>query len=148
MKHIFFLALFVVAGLTQLSCDNSKKQVLVDAELLVDEEKDGSSDQRVVVYEGIKDVAETPVLEKAIEYFRAHNKYKDWDANDKRKVLVQCTILKDGVVQDLKINSCGIKKLDDEAIRLIKTAKILPGKDAKGEPMNCSYTILVHFPAE
>lgn len=148
MKHLFFLALFVVAGLTQLSCDDSKKQVLVDAKLLVDEEKDESSDQRVVVYEGIKDVAETPVLENAIEYFRSHNKYKDWDAIDKRKVLVKCTILKDGVVQDIEINSCGIKKLDDEAIRLMKTAKILPGKNTKGEPMNCSYTILVHFPAE
>lgn len=94
-------------------------------------------------------VKETPIFkDKPIEYFRKNNKYKDWDANNPKEVSLDYIVEKDGTTSNIRIiKSSGEKKLDDEAIRLIKEAPHLYGANLKGKPIRCKDTkITVFFP--
>lgn len=92
----------------------------------------------------------TPVLEDALEYFRTHNRYKDWDINNKKNVLIGCIVEKDGSTSDVTVKrSSGVDELDQEAIRLIRdTKQISPGTDRKNQPLRMNYIIFVYFPPQ
>ncbi|MDR2497338.1 MAG: energy transducer TonB [Tannerellaceae bacterium] len=90
---------------------------------------------------------QTALLPDAIQYFRQNNRFKDWDKNDDKAVLLQGIVEKDGTITGVKIiRSSKTKKLDDEALRLIKTARYLPGA-VKGKTVRSKFSINVHFPA-
>lgn len=90
----------------------------------------------------------TAELEDAINYFRINNKYKDWQVKDSKTIIIQCVVEKDSTSSGIKIlrNGSGNKDLDNEAIRLIKEADILPARDDKGKPIRSIFSIAVHFP--
>ena len=93
--------------------------------------------------------AGTAELQDAITYFRQNNKFKDWDKNNPKKTYIQGIVEKDGTIRDTRIiRSSKIKELDDEAIRLIKSAKYTPGKNKKGEAVRSIFSIAVNFPAK
>ena len=81
-------------------------------------------------------------------YFPAHNKYKDWDSKNAKQVLIGANIDKYGKPHDVKIiKSSGIKELDEEAIRLIQEAPIVPAKNKDGENVEqTNWGIPVYFP--
>lgn len=94
---------------------------------------------------------ETPIMNGVPkEYFRKNNKYKDWDANNPKQVLLEYIVEKNGTASNVEVKkSSGIKKLDDEALRLIKEAKYLPGTNQKGELVRCGNTVItVYFPTK
>jgi TonB family protein len=65
----------------------------------------------------------------AVAYFRQNNRFKDWDKNDKKQIFLQGVVEKDGTVTNVRIlRSSKIPKLDEEALRLVKSAKYCPGK--------------------
>lgn len=93
--------------------------------------------------------AQTAKLIDAIQYFRTHNLYKDWNPADKKQVLISAIIEKDGKPTRIKIRrSSDIKKLDDEALRLIRKAKINPALDENNKPVRSDWYIFVLFPPQ
>ena len=42
--------------------------------------------------------------------------------------------------------TCGLKELDEEALRLIRQAKLLPGMTDKKIPVRSKFVIVVDFP--
>lgn len=90
----------------------------------------------------------TAVLETWQSYFPAHNKYKDWDAKDEKLVLVGATIDKYGKPHNVKVlRSSKVKELDEEAIRLIQEAPIVPAKNKEGKNVEqTNWAIPVYFP--
>jgi len=91
----------------------------------------------------------TAQLPDDITYFKQNNKYKDWDKNNSKVVILQGIVEKDGTISRVRIlRSSNEKKLDEEALRLIKSAQYIPGKNAKGEDVRSKFSILVHFPAK
>lgn len=94
--------------------------------------------------------ATTAVLENAIEYFRANNKYKNWRQNDKRFVILKCITEKDASISNIGVlrGGSGNSDLDNEAIRLIKQAKLIPAKNEKNEVIRSFWMTVIHFPPE
>ena len=90
----------------------------------------------------------TATLETWKSYFPAHNKYKDWDSKNAKQVLIGANIDKYGKPHDVKIiKSSGIKELDEEAIRLIQEAPIVPAKNKDGKNVEqTNWGIPVYFP--
>ena len=104
------------------------------------------------------------ILPDAIDYFRTHNKYKDWDPKKGKRVLVRGIAEKDGTITGVGISygwdldpqsgamknksegTCGLKELDEEALRLIRQAKLLPGMTDKKIPVRSKFVIVVDFP--
>lgn len=99
-------------------------------------------------------IYEVPVvpaaLENAVDYFRANNKYKNWNKGDKKLVILKCIAEKDGSISSVRVlrDGSGNSDLDNEAIRLIKQARLSPAKNEKNEVIRSFWTIVVHFPAE
>ena len=94
--------------------------------------------------------ATTPTAEliDAITYFRQNNKFKDWDKNNSKVVILQGVVEKNGTISGVRIlRPSNVKELDDEALRLIKSAKYTPGKNPEGEDVRSKFTIPVYFPA-
>lgn len=61
------------------------------------------------------------------------------------RVIVQCTIEKDGTVSNVKVARSVNEELDKEAMRVIETMpKWTPGK-MKGEPVRCKYSLPITF---
>ena len=90
----------------------------------------------------------TAELIDAITYFRQNNKFKDWDKSNSKVVILQGVVEKEGTISGARIlRPANVKELDDEALRLIKSAKYTPGKNAKGEDVRSKFTIPVYFPA-
>ncbi|PXV58872.1 hypothetical protein CLV62_14219 [Dysgonomonas alginatilytica] len=94
--------------------------------------------------------ATTAALESAVDYFRANNRYKDWDKKNKKTVLIKGITEKNGSISNVKIfrDGSGIHELDSEAIRLIKQAKLTPARNEKNEIVRSFWMIAIHFPAE
>lgn len=91
----------------------------------------------------------TAYLENWESYFRTNNKYKDWDSKDAKMTMITATIDKYGKPHDVKVlRSCNVKKLDKEAIRLIREATtISPAKTEQGEDIEMKeWVIPVYFP--
>lgn len=137
----FFLLAMIVA------CHNPKKESLP----VVDENVENQpfrTEEDTTIYASASDVETTAILENAQAYFRMNNKYKDWDQKDKKTVIVQCVVEKDSTASNIQVRGCGNKELDNEAIRLIKEAKITPAEKGNRMLVRSLWTILVHFPAE
>lgn len=141
MRTFWLLALSIIF----LACANPKKEAL--------EEKTDTAVESVT--EATKVEEDTTIcehdcstahLDDAIEYFRANNKFKDWPASDKKQVVVRGIAEKDSTLSRISIKSCGNKELDDEAIRLIKEARLSPAQNGQGEHVRSRYTNVVHFP--
>ena len=93
--------------------------------------------------------AGTAELLDPTNYFRQNNKFKDWDKNNSKLVVLQGVVEKNGTISDVKIlRPSNITELDDEALRLIKSAKYAPGKNSNGEDVRSKITIPVQFPAK
>lgn len=92
----------------------------------------------------------TAVLENAVDYFRTNNKYKNWNKDDKKLIILKCIAEKDGLVSNIKVlrGGSGNTDLDYEAIRLIKQAKLSPARNEKNEVVRSFWAIAVHFPPE
>lgn len=106
----------------------------------------------------------TATLPDALDYFRTNNRYKDWDAAKGKRIMIGAVVEKDGRATDVKVvrawdynpatggmknktdGTCGVKELDEEAIRLIREAKLLPGKMKEGTPVRSKFVIMVEFP--
>jgi TonB family protein len=96
-----------------------------------------------------------------VNYLRNNNKFKDWDKNKKTHVTIQGVVEKNGTITNVKIlrSSNGLitnsgmvrssedKQLDDEALRLVKSAKYRPAT-LKNEDVRSLFTTVVDFPAK
>lgn len=169
LLSVLFLLLF--------SCNsNSSKQVLSSSEETSDslikennrmndaEESDHSEKSKTLVSDKAISqkitqdndtiIYEAPMvsaaLENAIDYFRTNNKYKNWNKNDEKLVILKCIAEKNGSISNVRIlrDGSGNSDLDNEAIRLIKQAKLTPARDAKDVAVRSLWTIAVHFPPE
>lgn len=111
-------------------------------------EQSDSSNDRIYYFKDLHEMKETPILNDANQYFRNNNRYKDWDINDKREVVLEYIVEKDGTTSNIIIKkSSNNEDLDKEAVRLIKKAKHLPGTNLKGEYIRCGNTIItIYFP--
>lgn len=164
MKKSYILPTLLIA-LTIIACSGNKKDKLitkVNAEELVPTSDIDDKNQKTEVYQDTT-IYNTPpttaLLENASAYFRTNNKYKDWNKNDERKILLKAIIEKDGTPTNLHIvggwnnksderieGTCGNKELDEEALRLIRNAKISPATNESEEAVRSNWIILVHFP--
>jgi len=153
----FFLPLFLI------SCNgNNSKQTLsseITSDSLKTENKEAGdsailensqkteSDCDTTVYDM---PATTARLEEPIKYFRTNNKFKNWDKRDKKRIPVKCIAEKDGSTSNIRIlqGGSGNLKLDKEAVRLIKLAKLTPARNEKNEIIRSYFTINIHFPAQ
>lgn len=90
----------------------------------------------------------TAHLEDAINYFRKNNRYKDWDKNDKKKIIVRAIIEKDSTASHIQVMSrdSANQELKEEAIRLIREAKILPALNEEGEAVRSKWMNIIEFP--
>jgi len=101
---------------------------------------------------GFKDLGQfsnTPYKEEALEYFRTNNRYKDWDANDRKEVRTKSIVEKNGTTSNVRIlKSSGIDSLDQEAIRLITIMTgIDPARNLNKQPVRSDdFVISVFFP--
>jgi TonB family protein len=141
-KFILILGLFsffLLCTITQLECYGISPYNNCSDEYYLDED--------TTVYDGpmLESTAELP---DAAAYFIKNNKYKDWDKNDKKRVVIKGIVEKDGTITNVSIaSSSKVDKLDQEALRLIKSAKYIPGR-AKGKIVRSKYTNFVFFPPE
>lgn len=108
----------------------------------------------------------TAALPDAINYFRANNRYKDWDTEKGKRIMVQAISEKDGTATDAQVRygwdynpqtgsmknkkegTCGVKELDEEALRLIREAKFLPGRSEEGTLVRSKFIIVIDFPSK
>ena len=51
-----------------------------------------------------------------------------------------------GAMKNKSEGTCGLKELDEEALRLIRQAKLLPGMTDKKIPVRSKFVIVVDFP--
>lgn len=155
MKTSFYLTLLFAAFLFS-SCQNKQINLSEDSMVNVLQKIEAA---KVEQANEIKNTATndsvwkiapyTAKLENAIEYLRANNKYKDWDAKDKKRVVLEGIVEKDSTLTNLKIRrACGVKELDEEALRLIKNKKISPGKDDNLNIIRSEWAIVIPFPAQ
>lgn len=126
---------------------------LTDANTVVETttEKETDDDDRTYYFKDLAEMDQTPTMKgNPKEYFRKNNKFKDWDADDPKKVLLEYIVEKNGTASNIEIKkSSGNKELDDEAFRLIKEAVYLPGTNLDGKPIRCGNTMIyVFFPPQ
>lgn len=149
MKRKYTNILFAAACFLIVACSNANKKGLSEdtssprkdqAQYLV-----SKSNGDTTVY---KDPYYTAELDDAIEYFRKNNRYKDWPKNDPKTVIIKCIAEKDSTATDIRIlrDGGGSKDLDEEAKRLIKSAKISPAMYESKKAVRSEFTILVYFP--
>ena len=141
-KTIFFIMIVVTVGVSSCVQSNDSK---------VSTSTNSISDSAVAVGDTtIYDLpTNTAELVDAITYFRQNNKFNDRDKNDSKLVVLQGVVEKNGTISDVKIlRPSNITELDDEALRLIKSAKYAPGKNSNGEDVRSKITIPVQFPAK
>lgn len=118
------------------------------------EERKAQSDEKAndddpdKIYTGFV-FSHVPMLKGGNDYFRNNNRYKDWDSNDPKQVMVGYVVEKDGTASNIVVlESSGNDDLDKEAVRLIKeteyTVGVLRknGKKVRAESM----ANVVHFP--
>lgn len=152
------LIIFSIVGITFINCSNTTKQSLQKEEKAETETNTTgkltnttTQEDTTIYYLDSRNVHNTPYMANPKKYFRDNNKYKDWDKNDKKHVLISFVSEKDGSTSHVKVKkSCGIEKLDNEALRLIENLKYEePAIDIKGTPVRAGdMIILVYFPPQ
>jgi TonB family protein len=107
-------------------------------------------DEKTYGIEDLRSLKTTAYLDKFQAYFIENNKYKDWSAQDGKKVLVRCIVEKNGQTTDVTISqSCGVEELDNEALRLIREAQMVPATNLKGNHVRMrDFVIPVSFPPQ
>ncbi|GHV53726.1 hypothetical protein FACS1894181_17640 [Bacteroidia bacterium] len=87
-------------------------------------------------------------LSKLLTWFKENNKYKNWDKNDPKRVSIGFIVEKSGETSRIRVqNSSGNEALDEEAIRLVKEIKYIPGTNLQGKPIRCGeMMIMIEFP--
>lgn len=139
----------------------TQKQQPAKEELIKTAVQPGVASEADTVWSASPYSAELP---DAINYFRTHNKYKDWDPKKGKRVLVHGIAEKDGTISGVGISygwdldpqsgamknkgkgTCGLKELDEEALRLIRQAKLSPGMSDQGVPVRSNFVVIVDFP--
>lgn len=136
-----------------LSCSTANKQTLPDEDEKVAEtsvEAQNKTDTKIQEDTTIYyDVFSTLDIADPLKYFRENNKYTDWNKADEKRVLVEFVSEKDGTTSQVKVRrTCGVDKLDNEALRLVEKLKYEePAKDANGRPIRGgNMVIFVFFP--
>lgn len=128
-------------------------------------EKPTEADKQTVEADSVWTVPfNTAVLPDALNYFRTNNRYKDWAPAKGKRIMIGAVAEKDGTATDVKVlhawdynpqtgemqnksdGTCGIKELDEEAVRLIREAEYLPGKTKDGALIRSKFVIMVDFP--
>lgn len=143
----------LLTAITLIGCGETKKQTLGADEPAAAKQMISPSGEKVkedTISIG-KDIHYTSYIENPKAYFRLNNKYKDWDKNDERKVVIGFVSEKDGSTSHVNIKKgCGIEKLDNEALRLVKEMKYdEPAVDIEGNPIRAGgMAILVFFPPQ
>lgn len=127
---------------------NALKNKTVKVDKSIIDSQEGNSDNRIYRFKDLKEIKHTAILDKAKEYFRQKNIYKDWDPKDKKETRLSFIVEKNGTTSSVEvIQSSGVEKLDREAIRLIEEAHFLHGTNLKNEPIRCGdMEIIVYFP--
>jgi TonB family protein len=98
------------------------------------------------VYNG--NVDSTAELLDALICFRENNRHNDWSKNDKKITIIQGIVEKDSTISNVRIlKPSKVKQLDEEALRLIKSAKYRPAT-LKRKYVRSKFIIAVSFPAE
>ena len=143
MKRTIFLLMIIVAvGISSFIRGNDSKVSIV-ANCFSSSCAVAASD--TTIYDAPEPTAELP---DANAYFRQNNKFKDWDKSNSKVVILQGVVEKNGTISGVRIlRPSNVKQLDDEALRLIQSAKYKPGKNSKGEDVRSKFTIPVYFPA-
>lgn len=140
---IAFVLITASVGMIVSATDNDYKACLTNYCSAPQE----SAGKDTTIYDGLN--VNTAELQDAIEYFRQNNRFKDWDKNDKRVVILRGIVEKDGTISNVGIGkSSNVKKLDDEALRLIKSAKYTPASTGDGQIVRSKFAIVVPFPAQ
>ena len=139
----------------------TQKQQPAKEELIKTAVQPGVASEADTVWSASPYSAELP---DAINYFRTHNKYKDWDPKKGKRVLVHGIAEKDGTISGVGISygwdldpqsgamknkgkgTCGLKELDEEALKLIRQAKLSPGMSDQGVPVRSNFVVIVDFP--
>lgn len=115
-------------------------------EIVSESTQEEVDNDRIYYWKDLTEMKETPTLPNAMKYFRNNNKYKDWDANNKKEVGLEYIVEKNGKASHIEIKkSSGIDDLDNEAVRLITEATHLYGTNMKGEPIRCGNTVITVF---
>lgn len=94
-------------------------------------------------------VVTTPFFYEWKNYFRENNKYKDWDAKNEKAVMIRAAVDEQGHLSQIRLfRKSGEEKLDEEALRLVKSIKqIDPAKNKANEPIKTNnFIITVYFP--
>ena len=140
-KTVLFCMIIVAVGISSLIQGNDSK-VNISADCFSPHYAVAAND--TTIYEAPSPTAELP---DAMTYFRQNNKFKDWDKNNSKVVILQGIVEKNGTISDVRIlRPSNVKELDDEALRLIQSAKYTPGKNPQGEDVRSKFTIPVYFP--
>lgn len=97
-------------------------------------------------------------------YLKQNNKFYNWDISQRKIVAIKAVVEKDGSVSEAhriwgadynkeknqftnkNKTGCGIQELDEEAIRLIREATFIPGKNKDKNPVRSRITAFVFFP--
>jgi TonB family C-terminal domain len=158
MKKIIFSLIISWAAFTSCINGNHKQERLPAAITPEDTginnpkpENTESIENDTIVFTAPDQTAATPWKDGVKEYFRKHNRYKDWDKNDKKKTLVGFATLKDGSNINVTIKrSSGNSQLDEEAVRLVKEMKYdEPATDFNRQPVNIdNMVIFIVFPPD
>ncbi|WP_029905076.1 energy transducer TonB [Prevotella sp. 10(H)] len=147
----FLISILVIGSF--IECNKPVKQTLEadNTQELKAEAVNIQPQEDTTIVTDIALVQSTPYLDKALQYLKKHNKYRDWDANNKKQVMVGFVGEKDGTTSYANIKkSCGVKELDEEALRIVRELKYdEPGTDPDGNPIRVgNMVIMIDFPAK
>lgn len=87
-----------------------------------------------------------PPIIKNLEEVKKENKYKDWPADDSRRVVYSFVIEADGSVSNIRLERGETNELDEETLRLLHKLEIEPGKLESGEAVRTKSVFLMRFP--
>lgn len=158
MKTVFllhsFLAFLILFACANKSPNINKSELIT--ELTTAEPEQAETDKTFIIetteqdtiVTDMKMVGTTPVLKGERDYLSQNNKYKDWDKNDAKRVIVGYVVEKNGKASNIFIRiSSENEELDKEAIRLIEEAEFSVGTDITNKEIRTgNMAIVVDFP--
>jgi TonB family protein len=106
------------------------------------------ADNDTTVYDGPL-IETAAALPDAIEWLLKNNRCGDWNSQEKKHVLLEGIVEKDGTITNVKVvKSCKVDRLDREALRLVKSARYTPAKANGGKTVRSRYHIYIPFPPD
>ena len=114
-----------------------------------EKKEDLIEDDRLYGFDDLKEMKNTAYIEHWQEYFRANNKYKDWNEEDRRETIIKCIVEKDGTTSDVKIvTTSGVDSLDMEAVRLMEEITgVIPAINFNNQKIrSADFIVRVFFP--